>query len=368
MVSSASIDVITTASPYSEERTQYGLGFEYLRGKVTYAASFSNSERERLRSRHRELLHQPGHVRRPDHRFAGHSAAAGTTSRAAATRHFADEVDRRIYGVDVSQIASRKLILGLVLGDDHRGGIPQQPLPPGALRATRAGASATPTSRALPAHAHRQRAGLRGALLPALSRRTAGRIPLVQRHLGHRLRTPSRSPTRTRSASGWMFDVHYRYYMQNAADFYSDLFPRQNFQNFLARDKELSTMNSQTLGFGVGYEFTVPRSQFLEQGDGQPEVRPHAVQLRRFPRPAAPRASRPAPSRCTASTRTSSGSSSPAGSRGPSGGFFRRRQSLRIEHAAVARARRRRRRPAAPRSARGPARAPSRTRSSSGPR
>jgi len=43
MISSASIDVITTASPYDEERTQYGAGFEYLRGKVTYAASFSNS-------------------------------------------------------------------------------------------------------------------------------------------------------------------------------------------------------------------------------------------------------------------------------------------------------------------------------------
>ena len=41
MVSSASIDVITTASPYKEERTQYGVGFEYLRGKVTYAASAS---------------------------------------------------------------------------------------------------------------------------------------------------------------------------------------------------------------------------------------------------------------------------------------------------------------------------------------
>ena len=44
MVSSASIDVITTASPYKEERTQFGVGFEYLRGKVTYAGSFSNSK------------------------------------------------------------------------------------------------------------------------------------------------------------------------------------------------------------------------------------------------------------------------------------------------------------------------------------
>ena len=42
MVSSASIDVITTASPYKEERKQFGAGVSYLRGKVTYAAEFSN--------------------------------------------------------------------------------------------------------------------------------------------------------------------------------------------------------------------------------------------------------------------------------------------------------------------------------------
>ena len=35
MVSSASIDVITTASPYTEERTQWSLGMDYLRGNTT---------------------------------------------------------------------------------------------------------------------------------------------------------------------------------------------------------------------------------------------------------------------------------------------------------------------------------------------
>ena len=44
LVSSASVDVVTTASPYDEERTEYGLGFEYLRGKVTYNLGFSNSK------------------------------------------------------------------------------------------------------------------------------------------------------------------------------------------------------------------------------------------------------------------------------------------------------------------------------------
>jgi len=61
----------------------------------------------------------------------------------------------------------------------------------------------------------------------------------------------------------WTFDVHYRFYDQDAAEFYSDLFPRENFQNFLARDKELATMQSHTLGFGVAYEFRPPRLEFL---------------------------------------------------------------------------------------------------------
>ncbi|MCW5570217.1 MAG: hypothetical protein KIT78_03900 [Steroidobacteraceae bacterium] len=43
MVSSASIDVESTASPYREERTQYSLTADYLRGKSTYSAGYINS-------------------------------------------------------------------------------------------------------------------------------------------------------------------------------------------------------------------------------------------------------------------------------------------------------------------------------------
>ncbi|MEQ1581261.1 MAG: hypothetical protein ABL964_11760, partial [Steroidobacteraceae bacterium] len=44
MVSSASIDVLTTASPYKEERKQESLGVTYLRGKSTYSLDYSNSK------------------------------------------------------------------------------------------------------------------------------------------------------------------------------------------------------------------------------------------------------------------------------------------------------------------------------------
>ncbi len=43
-VSSASIDVVTTASPYEEERTQWSVGADYLRGNTTLRANYVSSE------------------------------------------------------------------------------------------------------------------------------------------------------------------------------------------------------------------------------------------------------------------------------------------------------------------------------------
>ncbi len=43
MISSASIDVLLSASPYKETRTQKSVGAQYLHGKTTYSAGFINS-------------------------------------------------------------------------------------------------------------------------------------------------------------------------------------------------------------------------------------------------------------------------------------------------------------------------------------
>ena len=48
-----------------------------------------------------------------------------------------------------------------------------------------------------------------------------------------------------------MFDATLRYYKQSHADFYSDLFPRADFQNFEARDRELAAFHSYTFGLGA---------------------------------------------------------------------------------------------------------------------
>jgi hypothetical protein len=43
MISSASIDVVTTASPYKEEREQWSLGMDYLRGNTTMSVNYVSS-------------------------------------------------------------------------------------------------------------------------------------------------------------------------------------------------------------------------------------------------------------------------------------------------------------------------------------
>ena len=43
LISSASIDVVSQASTYKEQRTQHNLGFDYLHGNTLYSVGFINS-------------------------------------------------------------------------------------------------------------------------------------------------------------------------------------------------------------------------------------------------------------------------------------------------------------------------------------
>jgi len=64
----------------------------------------------------------------------------------------------------------------------------------------------------------------------------------------------------------WLLDFRYRYYTQSAADFYSDLFPRAQAQNFLARDKEMSSNSNQTFGLGVSYQIFPKSWGYIDRG------------------------------------------------------------------------------------------------------
>jgi hypothetical protein len=60
-------------------------------------------------------------------------------------------------------------------------------------------------------------------------------------------------------------DTLFRYYSQTHATFYSDLFPYANSQNFIARDRELASFRSMTLGAGISYQMPVTRFSWLDK-------------------------------------------------------------------------------------------------------
>jgi len=63
----------------------------------------------------------------------------------------------------------------------------------------------------------------------------------------------------------WVFDGMVRWYKQSHADFYSDLFPYANYQNFMARDRELASFTDWTVGAGASYQFNVPAAPWINK-------------------------------------------------------------------------------------------------------
>ncbi len=64
----------------------------------------------------------------------------------------------------------------------------------------------------------------------------------------------------------WTFDVRARYYRQGPANFYSDLFPYEDSQNFMARDRELAEYHDLTLGATASWEFHPGWPRWIEKG------------------------------------------------------------------------------------------------------
>jgi hypothetical protein len=66
--------------------------------------------------------------------------------------------------------------------------------------------------------------------------------------------------------AAWTLDASARYYWQRPANFYSDLYPFQDSQNFTSRDRELAQFHSLTLGVGASWEFHPPWPHWVNKG------------------------------------------------------------------------------------------------------
>lgn len=270
MVSSASIDVMATASPYKEERKQYSVAADYLRGKSTYSLGFidsSESDFDAQTAYASVSQDMFGDLTTVSFSFKRGWNDVGRNVQGARDLTFAQKQDVRSYAVGVTQVLTRNLIGAAnfeVMTDEGYLNSPYRSvryLDSSSLDGS--GYSYQPEL--YPKTRTSNASALR--LKYFLSYRAAleGRYRFYTDSWGIASHTGEVTYTQP-MWDKWTFEASLRYYRQNSADFYSDLFPRRDYANFLARDKELSTFQSYTLGVGAAYDFTVASLPWIERG------------------------------------------------------------------------------------------------------
>jgi hypothetical protein len=263
MVSSASIDVMTTASPYEETRKQGSLAVDALNGKTQYTLSFTNSDENDYTANTASFDVSQALFGELTTLSMGFSRGWDEV-RKRGDNEFEEPVDRRSYRVGLSQIVTPKLMLGLGYETITDDGFLNNP-----YRSVRYVDADNPAGFAFQPEVYP-------------STRTSNAVALNARYFlpyraavsgeyrwftdtwgidANTVRLGYTHPLGER----WVIEGGYRWYDQSAADFYSDLFPRRDAQNFLARDKELSTFTSHMLSVGASYEFGASRWSFVKR-------------------------------------------------------------------------------------------------------
>lgn len=263
-VSSASIDVVTTASPYSEERTQYSVGMDYLHDRWILNLGLTKSEENDYLANNFSIGISQDVFGDLTTISLGYSLGKDEVGRRGDPA-FAEDVERQQYRLGVSQILTQNLLLGLsfetitdegYLNNPYRSvrfADPDSPIgysfePEIYPRTRTSDAAAVRMRYYLP-----YRAALHGEY-----RAYSDTWDISAKSLEIGYTHPLEG--------GWILEGKLRSYSQDRAEFFADLFPSPQYQNFMARDKELSTFSSDTLHLGVSYDIMRSGWQFVERG------------------------------------------------------------------------------------------------------
>lgn len=263
MVSSASIDVVTTASPYTETRTQMSAALDALNGKTQYSVNFTNSDENDYTANSASLdISQDmfGDLTNVSFGFS----RGWDEVRKRGDADFSEPIDRSTYRVGVTQILTPTLMIGAnyeLVTDEGFLNNPYRSvryLDPGSASGFAFQPEVYPHTRTSNA------AALNARYFLPYRAAVHGEYRFFTDTWGIDANTVQVGYTHPWGKQ-WIFELSYRWYDQSAADFYADLFPRQDAQNFLARDKELSTFTSHMIGLGATYELPPLGWSFLQR-------------------------------------------------------------------------------------------------------
>lgn len=253
-ISGASIDVQVNASEYAEERTQYDIGADYLLNKTIINVGYSNSTENDYEADTYTLGISQDFFGDLSTLSLSYSYGADVVKKST-DDSFEEDIERQAYQFSWTQVVTKNLLMNFIYHVITDEGYLNNP-----YRSFRYLNNANDPSQGYTwlteiypetrtSHAFSVRGKYFMPYRAAFSfeyRRfndTWG-INAYNMDLGyvHPL------------DEHWIIDVHYRYYSQGDADFYADLFPIADFQNYMARDKELSAYTNNTFGVKVSYE------------------------------------------------------------------------------------------------------------------
>ncbi len=262
MVSSASIDVVTTASPYSEEREQMSLGMDYLRGNTTMSVSATNNEESDFTAKSYSFSVSQDMFGDLTTLTLAYSLGDDEVRRSDDDTFFR-EADRQFYLIGLTQILTRNLIMRLnvetitdegFLNNPYRTVRYLDPTNPVGYSYEPELYPNTRTSTAV---------GIRARYYLPYRAAIQGEYRFFTDTWGIISHTGAISYTYPWGP--FTFTGKYRFYTQDPADFYRDLFSRSEATNFRARDKELSQFVSQNFRLQASYELFSDWS-FFEKG------------------------------------------------------------------------------------------------------
>ncbi len=251
-VSGASIDVVATASAYSEERTEKHLGVDYLAGNSLISTNFSTSDENDYHAKTITF-------------GISHDTFGGLTTLNLQTGlgddevgkngdiNFKEQVRRYNYKLGLTQILTTNWIAALNIQFDLDEGFLNNPYRQVRFKDPTAALGYSYQAEIYP----RTRNSSAVSLVNKYYLPYRAAIGLSVRHYqdswdisANDVELEYVHPL----GKDWTFEGKVRYYQQTEASFYKDLFEYANELNFMARDKELSDFSNVTAGLGVSYK------------------------------------------------------------------------------------------------------------------
>ena len=275
MVSSASVDVETSASPYEDERTQSSLSASFLLGKSTYSVGYVNSDESDYQAK--TLIMGVSHDMFGDLTTISFGYKEGQNDVFRNVKiddvkvndpAFEEHMESKGYTVGISQIITKNLLLSGQFEVVTDEGFLRSP-----YRSVRFFIDPFSQGRQDEIYPN-TRSSNAGSIRAKYFLPWRAAVDGMYRFytdtwgvIGHTGELGYVHPLDLPHFGGqWIFETRVRYYTQTAADFYQDIFPRADFSNFMARDKELATYNAITAGLTATYEFKIERFPWLSKG------------------------------------------------------------------------------------------------------